>query len=143
MPEQRNARDRDIGSATIETIVLIPVLILILLVAAGLGVLERARLAADDASAAAARAASLARTATAAQAAAQDQVDRDLGAGGMSCRRRNVVVDVTGFRPGGMVKVSVACHADLSALPGVGWLPVQTVMQSTSVSPVDVFREAG
>ncbi|MEY9858533.1 hypothetical protein ABH935_004148 [Catenulispora sp. GAS73] len=143
MPELRNARDRDAGSGTVETIVLIPVLMLVLLVAAGLGVLERARLAADDASAAAARAASLARTATTAREAARAEADRDLGAGGMPCRRRDVVLDVSGFRPGGTVKVSVSCHADLSLLPGVGWLPIQTVEQSTSVSPVDVFREAG
>ena len=141
MAEQR--RDLEAGNATVETAVMIPVLSLILVAAAGFGVLERARLDVDDASAAAGRAASLARTASGASAAAKAEVDRDLGDGGMPCRHRDVVVDVSGFRPGGMVKVSVTCHADLSSLPGIGWLPIRTAKESTSLSPVDLFREAG
>jgi hypothetical protein len=138
MPE----RDRpDEGSVAVETVVLVPLLMLLLLAAVGLGRLEYARMQVDDASAAAARAASLARSANGARAAAQAELNRDIGAGGASCRHREVSVDVSGFRPGGMVKVSVLCHVDLSDLAGVGSLPLPTTLGSTSVSPVDVFRE--
>jgi hypothetical protein len=138
MPERRRPDD---GSVAVETVVLVPLLMLLLLAAVGLGRLEYARMQVDDASAAAARAASLARSADGARAAALTELDRDIGAGGTSCRHREVSVDVSGFRPGGMVKVSVQCHVDLSNLAGVGSLPLPTTLGSTSVSPVDVFRE--
>ena len=142
MSELHRRRGRDDGSApVIETVVFMPVLMLVLVAVAGLSILGRARIDADDASAAAARAASLARTVAGATAAAKAEAARDLGAGGRSCGRRDVVVDTAGFRPGGMVKVTVTCHADLSSLPGIDWLPVQTTLTSSSLSPLDVFRE--
>lgn len=137
-----NHRRSDEGSIAVETVVLVPLLMLLLLAAIGLGRLEYARLQVDDASAAAARAASLARSPETAQAAAQAELDRDVRAGGTSCRRRQVTVDVSEFRPGGTVKVTVTCHVDLSDLAGVGSLPLPATLGSTSVSPVDVFREA-
>jgi len=53
-----------------------------------------------------------------------------------------VVVDTAVFRPGGVVRVSVTCQADLGDLAGVGFLPFGTSITKSSTSPIDRYRQA-
>jgi len=132
----------DTGSSVVETVVLIPLLMLVLLITVAVGRLVNARMLVNDAASEAARSASLARGPALAGAAAHIEIDRILGKAPASCRTRDVVVDTKAFRPGGTVKVVVVCHTDLGDLAGLRFVSLNTSISSSSVSPVDVFRQA-
>lgn len=134
--------DPDEGSAAVETVVLVPILLLVLLVAIAVGRLESARLHVDAAAGSAARSASLARSPSGAQADARAEAARALASAGVSCPHPQVSVDTAAFRPGGVVKVTVTCRADLGDLAGMGFLPISTAISRTSVSQIDRYREA-
>lgn len=139
---KRRAAGPDDGSAAVETVLLAPLLILVLLVAITVGRLESARLHVDAAASSASRSASLARSPSGAQTAARAEAARALASAGVSCPHPQVSVDTTAFRPGGVVKVTVTCHADLGDLVGMGFMPLDTSITKTSVSQVDRYREA-
>lgn len=132
----------DDGSAVVETVVLTPILIVVLLAAVMAGRFESARLYVDTAASNAARAASLARSPSAAQAAVSAEVHRSLADAGVACPSPRVTVDTARFRPGGVVKVSLTCHADVGDLAGMGFLPLNAAISKTSVAPVDLYRQA-
>lgn len=143
---ERTATDRaswgaDDGTAVVETVLLVPVLMLVFLVAVFVGRLEGARLNVESAASSAARSASLARSPSAARAAASAEVTRALASARVSCPHSQVAVDTARFRPGGVVSVSLTCRADLGDLAGVGFLPVNTKITHTSRSPVDRYRQ--
>ena len=131
----------DRGAATIELVVLTPVLLTMLLLVVFLGRITSARADVDEAARDAARAASVARTSVAAstdgEAAARASIDN----GGPSCRMLSVQVDTAGFGPGGTVSASVACRVELSDLGPLD-LPGTTTLFSTFVEPVDRYRSA-
>lgn len=133
---------RDDGSAVVETVVLTPVLILVLLVAVMAGRFESARLHVDTAASNAARAASLARSPAAARAAGVAEARRSLADAGVACPAPHVTVDTAGFRPGGVVKVSLTCHADIGDLAGMGLVPINTAITKSTAEPVDLYRQA-
>src|SRR5258708_1377420 len=113
----------DDGSAVVETVVLTPVLIAVLLAAVMAGRFESARLHVDTAASNAARAASLARSPARAEAAGLAEARRSLADAGAACPSPHITVDTAGFRPGGVVKVSLTCHAEIGDLAGMGFLP--------------------
>jgi Flp pilus assembly protein TadG len=123
-----------------ETAIVVPVLITVLvfvtiLIARGVD----ARLRLDSAAHQAARAASLTRTATEARSAATSTVTAALSSAGSSCPRPAVSVDLSTFRAGGTVSVTVSCHVDLSqaALLGVG---TSRTLQASATSHIDTWR---
>ncbi|WP_041540635.1 TadE/TadG family type IV pilus assembly protein [Catenulispora acidiphila] len=138
----RRCGEADSGFATLETVIVTPILVLVLLVAVAAGRLESARLDVDTAAGAAARAASLTRGPAGAAAAAKAEAARSLASAGVSCPQPKVVVDTAVFRPGGVVKVTVTCRADLGDLASVGLLPLRTSITKSSTSPIDQYRQA-
>lgn len=128
----------DDGSVAMELVLVTPLLVLLLMIAVALGRMASARLRVDDAAHQAARAASLTRTAAQAQRQARAAAFASLGASGASCAHVTVTADVGTFTPGGVVRVSVACSADL----GVSGLPAHVTVTRTAVSVVDLHRGA-
>lgn len=119
---------------------LAPVLVLLLVFVAV--VVHRAvdaRLRTDSAAHQAARAASIERTGPAATVAASDTASAALDGGSASCRSLAVSTDLTGFRSGGTVAVTVTCTVDLTGSLLLG-VPGRTDVTSTAVEPVDAFR---
>ena len=128
------------GSVAAETAIAIPVLVAVLVFVAVLvvrGVDARLRL--DDAAHQAARAASLARSPAAAVTAAQSTADAALSGAGINCLDPQVSTDISDFRPGGIVTVSVACRVDLSQAALLG-IPASRTLTASASSPVDVWR---
>jgi hypothetical protein len=141
-PRRRPNGGPDDGLAVVETVLLTPVLIAVFLAAIFVGRLESSRLDVDSAAASAARSASLARSPAAAVTAARAEAARSLASTGVACPQPKVAVDTSAFRPGGVVRVVLTCHADLGDLAGVGFLPIDTAITKSSASPVDRYRQA-
>ncbi len=127
------------GSAAVELTLLAPVVILLLLLIVAVGRQIQTRMQVDDAAATAARAASTARSPAQAQAAARAAVTAGLPGGTPSCRAVTVTVDASDFRPGGVVRVTVACTVDLADLTGLR-LPASRTLASTSTAVIDRYR---
>lgn len=129
---------RDRGAADALALVLIaPAVVGLALLVISMGRRVDARAQAHSAAEAAAQAAALERSAFAADAAARRVaatalVDLD------TCAAPLVEVDTTHFRPGGDVRVTVACHASRRAIEPVQGS--QEVMRATAVARVDPFR---
>ncbi len=128
-------RPRDAGSATTELVLVTPLLILLALVAVGFGKLVGARLDADEAAHQAARAASLARSADAARSDAGQAANRSLTGAGSSCTGPRIAPELGAFAPGGVVRVTVTCHASLD-VPGMRSVDVT----ASAASVVDLYR---
>ena len=132
---------RDDGNATVQTALIVPVLVTLLLFVVMCGRLVETRLRVDAVSQDAAREASLARTPQTAEAAARRAAAEQLGRGGTTCASYTVSVDTARFRPGGSVTVSVKCQAAVGDLTGLS-LPGHVGIGSTSISAVDPYRGA-
>lgn len=140
----RNRTDRERGSEAIEAAIGIPAFMLfVALIMAG-GRLAIAHQAVESAAADGARSASIARSQGEAHGAATSAAGASLANQGLSCVSRAVSVDTSGFivpvGTAGSVSVTVSCVVNLSdvAVPG---LPGTKTITSTSVSPVDTYRE--
>ena len=134
------------GVATLEFVVLTPVLIALLglLVMAG-----RVAIASNSVQAAAdeaARSASISRTASRARSEAEAGARRSLARQDLRCATVRVDVDTGGFAtPVGLparVSATVTCVVQLAdlALPG---FPGSRTVTATAVSPLDTYRERG
>lgn len=135
-------RPRDAGSATLELVLLTPlILVLLLLVVLG-GRYAQARGDVDAAARDAARAGSIAREPDAAKSAAADAARARLTEGGVTCRVLDVAVDTSDFRPGGTVGAKVTCTIDLSDLTGLA-VPTSRTISATFTEPIDTYRRAG
>lgn len=130
------ARDR--GAADALGLVLIAPAVIglaLLVVALGRGVDARAR--AQSAAEAAAQAAALERGVGAATAAA-NRVAAAMLVADDSCRRPVVVVDTSGFHPGGEVRVTVECQSSTRAVEAVHG--AERATRVTAIAHVDRFR---
>jgi Flp pilus assembly protein TadG len=132
------------GSATVEMVILTPVvLLLIALVVAG-GRVALASNALAGVAGSAAREASLARSPQQALAAARANALRTLADQRLHCLSTQIIVDTAGFAAppgaGGTVRVDVYCTVALNemAMPGI---PGSRTLHDYSVSPIDPFRE--
>jgi len=136
------ARDQR-GAASVELVVLVPVLVLLLgLLIAG-GRLWFARATVVEASQAAARAASLARSSGEARDAGRRVAQRVLATDGLSCADESVSVDTSAFGVAvgtpATVTAAITCRvpfADLS-LPG---MPGSITVRSTGAAALDTYR---
>lgn len=129
------------GSASVELVLVTPLLVLLMLVVVALGRLVDARLVVGDAAHQAARAASLSRTESDAQSEARRSATTTLRAAGATCARLKVAVATAGLQPGQSASVQVTCIADLSSLTRTG-MPGTVTVDGTAYSPIDTFRSA-
>ncbi|MFG2774778.1 TadE/TadG family type IV pilus assembly protein [Streptomyces sp. NPDC048350] len=134
---------RDRGSYALETAVLAPVMIGLLLLMVAFGRVTDADGAVDAAARAAARAASLEREAGTAQAEAQAAASRSLEGEGITCRTSSVVVDTAGYALDlgveANVTATIACTANLSDI-GLPGLPGSKTLTASWTSPIDSYR---
>lgn len=129
------------GAAALELALLVPVFLLLVFVAVGMGRLGQARGDIDAVARDAARAGSLARSASDAEAAAQAAASDVLGAHNLTCANLAVNVDTSEFRPGGWVRVDVSCTVSMADLTGM-WAPGTKVMEARGLAVVDTYRRA-
>ncbi len=135
----RGRRDGDRGSASVELVLVTPLLMLVLLIVVALGRLADARLVVADAAHQAARAASLERSERAARTQAGRAAATALKEAGATCRRPSVTVTTGGLTPGTNVSARVSCTADLGDLTFTG-MPGRVPLVGTAVSAVDSYR---
>ncbi|WTW98223.1 pilus assembly protein [Streptomycetaceae bacterium NBC_01309] len=127
------------GSAAVELVLLVPLLILVLLLVVALGRFASARGLVDDAAHQAARAASLTRSAAAAEQAAYQAAHAALDGAGVTCTGLAVTVDTGGFTPGGRVRVTVSCTVSLAEMTALG-LPGHRTLKGEASSVLDEHR---
>lgn len=138
-----NRRDQERGSATIETVIVVPALMLFVALIVAAGRVQLAHQSVDAAAAEAARAASISRTATEAQTRASASGAQALTNQGLNCASTTVTVDTSGFAvPVGTpanVSATISCVVALDdvALPG---LPGTITVEATVRSPLDTYR---
>ena len=130
---------RDRGSASVELVLMTPVLVALLLFVVAVGRLSTSRGEVDAAARDAARAASIERSATSAQTAGINAASITLADRGVTCRELDVTIDTGDFRSNGLVRATVACTVDLEALAGIG-LPGSKTLIATFSAPVDHYR---
>jgi len=138
-PRRTAAAERlrgDRGTVAVELAIGVPMLVLVVLIAAASFVMARANLDVNAAASAAARAASLARSADAARSDATEAAEANLDG---ACASLAIDVDTGGFRRGGTVRVTVSCTVTARGLTGIG-LPGSTTFTATATSPIDVYR---
>lgn len=133
------AGGRELGSASLELVLLTPVLVLLLLLVVLGGRYAQARADVDAAARDSARAGSIARDAEAARVAADTAARARLDEGGVTCRSLVVDLDTTDFRAGGRVVATVTCAVDLSDLTGLA-VPSERTFVAEFASPIDAFR---
>ena len=127
------------GSMSIELVLLTPLLVAcILIIAAGARYVD-ARGQTVSAAFAAARAASLATDRQAAVAAGRTAAERSMVERGHACSRLNVRIDAAEFKPGGRLRATVTCIADLSDLSGFG-LPGHRSFTAAAIVPIEKHR---
>jgi Flp pilus assembly protein TadG len=128
---------RDAGSVAIEVVLVVPLLIALLLLVAGLGRMAHVRGQLDGAAADAARTASLQRSADAAARSGEEAARVYLGTS--ACRSLDIQIDTTRFRPGGDVTANLRCVTSLAGL-GLAGLPGSRTFSASSTVPLDTFR---
>jgi Flp pilus assembly protein TadG len=135
---------RERGGATVEMVIIAPLLIMMMLFVVGLGRLASTREVVDGAARDGAREASMARNPSDAVHRAQAVVQSTLQGRQVTCQSLHVNTDATNatFQPGGTVKVDVSCtvvNSDvvLSGLPG------SATLHGTSAAPIDQYRGVG
>ncbi|MFD0555650.1 TadE-like protein [Stackebrandtia endophytica] len=131
-----NRRPRDDGSATIQAIVIAPVLILLVMVAVACARIVGMQLDVNASAHAAARAASLARTNSTAHTDATAAATATL-ADNIHCDQLKSTVDGN-LAVGSTVTVTVTCTVPLADLAYVPW-GTYTVTASAS-APIDTWR---
>jgi Flp pilus assembly protein TadG len=141
----RRWRLRERGSVSVEMAMLAPVFALLLFASIWFGRIAVATNAIDVAAHDAARAASISRTASSAATNAEAAANQALDQQGLDCvGGPNVQPDTSGFGQTDVdlefVTVTIVCDVSFNdiAFPGV---PRTWTVESTFISPIDVFRE--
>lgn len=129
----------DEGAITTEVVLLTPVLLLLLAFVVVTGRIGEASSTVGHAAQQGARAASLRADPDVAAAHAEEAVRANLDASGVACADLAVTVDVTRFRRGGDVAVTVACQASLGDVAFAG-LPGSRAITATAVEVIDTYR---
>lgn len=129
----------DRGSASLELVLVTPVLLLMLVFVVFLGRLAQARGDVDRAARDAARAASIARSPDDAASQGRQAAALTLTSGGVSCRQLDVSIDTSKFDAGGTVSATVTCTVDLADVAELT-VPGSRTLSSTFAEPVDTYR---
>lgn len=130
---------RDAGAAAVETVLLVPVLVVMLLFVVFVGRVGTVTQDVYAASRDAARAASLRDGPDAATADARSSAEATLLERGVACAGLDVQVDTSRFEPGGAVRVDVACTVSLADVSRLG-VPGSKTVAAHSVSVIDRYR---
>ncbi|MGH9067930.1 MAG: TadE/TadG family type IV pilus assembly protein [Acidimicrobiales bacterium] len=141
--EQLATRARREGaSATVELLMLMPMLMAFLALMVILGRLALSKAQVNDAVRAAAQAGVVAPDAPMARSAARSAALSTLAGDHITCASAQVVVDTTDFVPGGKLSVRLACTVSFAqvALPG---LPGSETLRASLTAPVDPYRGVG
>lgn len=130
---------REDGSIAVETAVVAPMLLVLMLLVVYAGRASQADADVRAAAARAARAASTVADAAAAITIAESTAAGNLDTAGIECRSVSTTVDTADFRAGGAVTVTVACEVAngdiaLLAVPGSRW------SVATATQPIDAHR---
>ncbi|WP_232550073.1 TadE/TadG family type IV pilus assembly protein [Propioniciclava soli] len=139
-----NRKLRERGSATIEALMVVPVIAVFFALTVLGGRLAITHQAVQAAAADAARSASIARTASAASFGGQAAGYAGLANQGLTCSPAAVRVDTSQFnRPVGTpatITATISCHVPTSdlSLPGV---PGTMLVEASQTSPLDTYRE--
>jgi len=132
----------DRGSIAVETAVIAPALVALLLLVVFAGRVSHADAAVRRATSEAARAASLEYFPEAAEESAVATAEANLSTASVVCGELTVTVDTSDLRPGGQVAVTVRCVADMADIALLG-VPGERAFEATSVEVVDRFRGNG
>lgn len=136
----RRGRAADAGFASLELVILFPVLVLIVLLVVGFGRLSHGKDLVQQAASAAARAATLDSNPIQASSDARQAAHDVLDQAGVSCSSFTVNPDTSDFEPGGQVSVTVSCTTTLSDLGLVGF-PGHKTLTASATSPLEQFRQ--
>jgi Flp pilus assembly protein TadG len=129
----------DRGSVAVETAVIAPALVALLLLVVFAGRVSHADAAVRRAASEAARAASLEYFPEAAEKSAKATAEANLSTASVVCGELTTTVDTTDLRPGGQVAVTVRCVADMADVTLLG-VPGERTFEATSVEVIDRFR---
>lgn len=128
------------GVMAIEIAILTPALVAaIMVIAAGARYVDASGQT-NSAAYAAARAASLTTNQEAAVQAGRNAAEDSMSQRGRACTAPSVAIDAGDFTPGGAVRATVTCVADLSDLVGFG-LPGSKTFTFTAVVPLEQHRD--
>jgi Flp pilus assembly protein TadG len=135
------AHRSDRGSAAIELVIIVPVIMLIALLMIFAGRVMSAQGDVVAAARAAATAAVVQASGPAAAAAALQVASATLASEHMACPHPTVTTDLVAFVPGGTVRVTVTCVANFSDVTAVG-VPGSKTFTASALAPVDTYRVA-
>ncbi|MCL2091785.1 MAG: pilus assembly protein [Micrococcales bacterium] len=137
--------NRQVGSATVELALLMPIIMTSVLFVIGVARIMLAAHAVQWAAVDAARAASIAREAGGAAEGGDRAAEAALSTQNLHCVETAVEVDVSQFAvPVGQraqVVVTVTCLVDLGDVSGLTGLPGRFEVTKTARSPIDSYRE--
>jgi len=129
------------GNAAIEFVLIFPLLLVVLCIVIGFDRMAHARHLVEGSATDAARAASLERNTSLSTAAAVSAAHRSLDDGGLACQDLAIDVDISQYRPGGAVTVTLRCTAALGDVAIAG-LPGHRVFEAHASVPIEKWRSA-
>lgn len=132
----------DRGSVAVETAVIAPALVALLLLVVFAGRVSQAEGDVRRAASEAARAASLEQSPDAATEAAEATAAANLATSGVGCGSLTTTVDTSSFQPGGTVTVSVRCVASMADVSLLG-VPGERTFEARSIEVIDRYRSTG
>lgn len=135
------AQRDDRGSVAVETAVVAPALVALLLLVVFAGRVAQSEGDVRRAVSEAARAASLTQSPEAAVEAAEQAVAANLRSSGIGCSTLATDVDTDDFRPGGAVAVDVRCVASMADITLLG-VPGERTFAARSVEVIDRYRSS-
>jgi Flp pilus assembly protein TadG len=120
-------------------VVITPVLFVLVLILVVFGQVSEAHQQVVEAARAGAEAAAVLPTQESAQSGGPETAAIGVFGQTHTCDDVRITTDVSNFKPGGTVSVTVVCQVDLSdlSIPGV---PGTTTVQATAVAPIDPYR---
>jgi Flp pilus assembly protein TadG len=130
------------GSVAVETAIIAPALVALLLLVVFAGRVSQAEAEVRRAASEGARAASLEYFEDDATAAASGRVAANLQDNGVVCAELETDVDTSRLVPGGRVSVTVRCITDMADVALLG-VPGKRTFVATSVEVIDRYRGSG
>lgn len=127
------------GSVAVETAIIAPALVFLLLLVVFAGKVSEAEGNVARAASEAARAASLRQHPGDAVDDAERVASENLAASGVPCVALDVQVDTSDFEPGGTVSVELRCTASMADVALLG-IPGQRTFAARAVEVIDTFR---
>lgn len=129
----------DRGSVAVETAVVAPALVVLLLLVVYAGRISHLDATVQRAASEASRAATLEGSPEAAEQAAIEAARANLSSASTPCADLIVDVDTTDFRPGGSVTATIRCEASMSDVALLG-VPGTRTFSASSTEIIDRFR---